>query len=587
MLEAGGDPKAGEVCRSNPVWHNLDPSGCRPALERAGQVTAQLTALLAQVREARDKGLQKPPGSDERYYALRQQQELFLREAHQCFDPMFAVWVNDGAPYNDPTWKCGHPIKPPTPSTSSVVPPSGSRNARNTCGTAKGPFRDEWDAWKHRAADAIAQHYQSPFKQRRTAYFEFTVDQQGRASGLTVARTNLSPEEQRRAGDAFQSALSAVNPSLLMPPASPRPEVVSLEVIQDASGCLGPGAHNQQFSVRAATDQDDCVTGTQMRLLAAASEMDRLATQVQNHSLAATDQYFRELVEGVEANLIFLAQPPGEPVNQIGAQAGRAFDAIVAYVNNRDPQKHQRLLDAATQMVAEYQRNKARFWGRMTANFLFEPIYGGAGAVSGACGDAIACSARVCRQGTCKVIAACTTRTTRATAEGARVEEAAERLREMQQAASAPGDDLLPNTCDKVDCFWRAMRNATGDAAFDGKLNGPAVESWNEVYATLKKYFGNKVKGVEFPALHQEGLPVPKKVDEILDELKGMGDGAEVIVFVGWKEGGAHAFNGANIKGLTILVDDQKQFWGKAASQQTVQEILKNHAAWASIYRTR
>jgi hypothetical protein len=94
-----------------------------------------------------------------------------------------------------------------------------------------------------------------------------------------------------------------------------------------------------------------------------ARRMDVLATDFQNHALAAVDQFFAGVAEWAGSTLRFLAQQPGVPAQQLG-------DAIVKYMTNNAEDNHGLLYSAASQAVNEMRHNPARFWGKNAVNVL-------------------------------------------------------------------------------------------------------------------------------------------------------------------------------------------------------------------------
>jgi hypothetical protein len=137
----------------------------------------------------------------------------------------------------------------------------------------------------------------------------------------------------------------------------------------------------------------------------------------------------------------------------------------------------------------------------------------------------------------------------------------------------------------KEDCFWRAMRNASGDPAFERLFDGLRPKSWREVYDTLKQHFGGRVPGVT-SASHANGIPEKMSFDDIIDHLKDK-EGAEGIVFVHYTNGESHALNVANFKRRVVFIDDQKQFWPGDAPYQTVEAAVRGTVAYTKFYRTR
>jgi hypothetical protein len=149
-----------------------------------------------------------------------------------------------------------------------------------------------------------------------------------------------------------------------------------------------------------------------------------------------------------------------------------------------------------------------------------------------------------------------------------------------------PGNLPPCSVTKKDDCFWRAMRDATGDPSFDRLLDGPGVQSWNDVFEHLKKSFGGKVPGVQDPGAHVLGIPQKRTLEQILT-----GDlarkGSEGIVFVNLKNGKNHVLMGANLTGTAALFDDQKQFGGGEFVRKTVEQAYGDRVVEWKFYQTR
>jgi hypothetical protein len=156
----------------------------------------------------------------------------------------------------------------------------------------------------------------------------------------------------------------------------------------------------------------------------------------------------------------------------------------------------------------------------------------------------------------------------------------------QERGETVPELDPSTNFCGpaKTDCFWRAMRNATGDPAFEKKFDGPGVTT-AEFEGVLKQYFAGKVPGANSQA-HADGVPVRMSFDEIVDHLKDK-EGAEGIVFIKYQSGGGHVVNVANFKRFVVFIDDQKQFWPGDSPRQTVERAVRGKVAYTMFYRTK
>ena len=282
---------------------------------------------------------------------------------------------------------------------------------------------------------------------------------------------------------------------------------------------------------------------------------------------------------------------PGKTLVGMGQAAG----AVMNFVNNDDPGKWIPLRDQAINAINQALQNPAATAGELAGSGLLAKITGPLLPVR-----------------PCPASPTLTAAVTDA-------EKAADRLTKIEKAAAVPGNSTPVCGAVKEDCFWRAMRNATGNPYFDQFLNGRRPGSWGEVHKILSTSFGGKVPGV--PALgninpanlhdimsgnapgvpsglfNALGIPNSTTLDDIITRLSAPGSrGAEGIIFVGGKDAAgnswSHAVNGANIKGYGVLIDDQKQFWSSQAAKQTVQEALRQQGlqgasiTWASFFQT-
>jgi hypothetical protein len=217
------------------------------------------------------------------------------------------------------------------------------------------------------------------------------------------------------------------------------------------------------------------------------------------------------------------------------------------------------------QAVEEFRKNPARAAGRQAS-----------GAIAGAIGGG---AVRACAAGSLKAV--------QRAREIAAAQKAAQRLRRVKDAAAASFG--MPAACSiKRDCFWRAMRNATGDANFDQMYDGPGV-SFERARQYLARYFGHRVpRSAVDPVAHQLGIPESMSLDDIVKHLSQPHmRGAEGIVFVTYANGGGHAFNVANLNGFVKFYDDQKQFWSAGAGKQTVEQALGSSVSWSGFYAVR
>ena len=311
---------------------------------------------------------------------------------------------------------------------------------------------------------------------------------------------------------------------------------------------------------------DDCSASpapdVRQRLMTAAAEMDRSATQLQNAAMAASEQFIQGMAEVLSGQLQFLAQAAAHPQDT----ARQIAQGVVDYLTTDYNENNERLYDAAVQAVEAFRQNPARALGRQTGS-----------AVAGAVGGTVL---RACSAGTMKAL--------ERARDIAAAQKATQRLRKLKN--TAVGAIGMPAACmpAKTDCFWRAMRNATGDPAFDQMLDGPGV-SFDHARKILVQYFGRRVpRSAVDPLAHQLGIPESMSLDDIVKHLSQphMVD-AEGIVFVTYKNGGGHAFNVKNFKGYVKFFDDQKAYWSAEDARKSVEQALGSSVQWSGFYAVR
>jgi hypothetical protein len=295
------------------------------------------------------------------------------------------------------------------------------------------------------------------------------------------------------------------------------------------------------------------------QLMDDAAALDHAVTAWQDKALTASNHFFEGMGEVISAQLRFMAQKPGEPTKQIA-------QAVIKYLTTDYNRNNEQLYDDAVAAVDAFQKDPARLLGQQAGGIAVNVATEGAGRLM--TGGVTAGAAQAVKR----------------TKEIAAAQQAARRLREIERMAEVPGS--APVCIPLEDCFWRAMRNATGDPVYEAKFNGPRPTSWAEVHDELAKNFGNKINGVPFPAAHALGIPDPMPLPDVVKELERVGPGSEGIVIVKTANGDVHAFNAANLKGRVVLVDDQKQFWGGGAERKSVEQTL-GPIIWSLFYRTR
>ena len=358
-----------------------------------------------------------------------------------------------------------------------------------------------------------------------------------------------------------------------LPPQVPRP-IDCLDMMVDAQSkrpfdppyAIKRADEALQCYERRDRPADDCAPvpppDVRQRLMDAAAEMDRAATQMQNAALAASEQFIQGMAEVLAGHLEFLAQAvtrPQETARQVG-------QAVIDYLTTDYNENNARLYDAAVEAVEAFRKNPARALGRQAGSTVAGAVGGGA--------------VRACAAGTLKAV--------ERAREIAAAQKAAQRLRKVKEKAAASIG--MPAACAPIkrDCFWRTMRNATGDANFDQMLDGPGV-SFERARQYLVRYFGHRVpRSAIDPIAHQLGIPESMSLDDIVKHLSQPHlRGAEGIVFVTYANGGGHAFNVKNFNGYVKFFDDQKQFWSGDAPTQTVEQALGSSVAWSGFYAVR
>ena len=240
--------------------------------------------------------------------------------------------------------------------------------------------------------------------------------------------------------------------------------------------------------------------------------------------------------------------------------------AVVNFFGNQDPTKWVALRDAAEAAVDSARKSPAGFLGDQAGAFFAARV------------AMPLTTARVCGLGP---------NAARALSEkAAKTQRAAKTATRLNRNTKVPGNQPPCGLDKKKDCFWRVMRDATGDKGFDGRINGPGVASWQEVYDNLKKYFAGRVPGVSDPASHVEGWPSIRTLDEIMTQDLAR-KGSEGAVFVRLQDGTSHVLMGANLTGTAALFDDQKQFWGPGSGAMALNDAFKSPPVAWKFYQTK
>ena len=91
------------------------------------------------------------------------------------------------------------------------------------------------------------------------------------------------------------------------------------------------------------------------RMMALAAQMDKVATQIQNNAMAASNEFLKGMADAMGRTARVYAQKPGTVLPQM-------IKGIVKYLNDDHNKNDQALYDAAVKAVDEFQKNPARFF---------------------------------------------------------------------------------------------------------------------------------------------------------------------------------------------------------------------------------
>jgi hypothetical protein len=251
---------------------------------------------------------------------------------------------------------------------------------------------------------------------------------------------------------------------------------------------------------------------------------------------------------------------------ETGEKLAGVSAAVVNFLGNQDPTKWVAVRDIAEAAVEDARKSPAGFLGDQAGAYF-------AGRISMPLTTVKACRLPP--------------NAARALSEKAKkTERAAKTATRLNRNTKVPGNQPPCGIAGKADCFWRAMRDATGDKSFDVLINGPGVRSWGEVFQNLKKYFAGRVPNVADPASHVEGVPSIRTLDEIVTKDLAR-KGSEGIVFVRFENGKNHVYVGANLTGTPGFFDDQKRFWGPGTGSMTLENAFPSPPVEWKFYQTR
>ncbi len=131
--------------------------------------------------------------------------------------------------------------------------------------------------------------------------------------------------------------------------------------------------------------------GWQQQAMAAAQQMDQLATQWENAAGDAAHQFLGGVADWTNNTLQFLAQKPGVPAQQLGA-------AITQYFTNNPYDNNLQTYQAAVQAIDEMKQNPAYFWGKNLPNVLMMAAMGSLGGEGAAEAETLAGEVRTTEQ---------------------------------------------------------------------------------------------------------------------------------------------------------------------------------------------
>ena len=509
--------------------------------------------------------------------ALMRRAANLVQQAGKCFDPIFARWQQNGGKYvagdefhvgtgpapanppdTPPGWPPGRPVPPqgtpPAMPPQAPAPQPGQRPAPRQSEHACSPPPAALVQAAEAAAEAIAanadpsalnrlnraQHTLPPNCPLPIQCWDMMIDAQ--------SKRHIAPDySTRRAQQAVACYAARSDTPRLHGGVSTTPE----EQQQRSS----PGDSGQDLPLPANVRQ---------QLMKAAARMDDLATDAQNYSLAATNHFFKCLVEVLNADLRFLAQPGYVPVKQIADSLHRS---TWAYLTSNASDNNFQLFQGAVQALK---------------NFAQDPACALATAAPGAA-------------------VALTTHLAGASAEATEAQNAANaavRLANQnaeRRAAWGAGPGKVPNnrynpTCAPNMCFPSSIaldltletgeplsaRPATPTAFFAGNveiriIQGTPTKVFNlthdfTIRTLLKDLYGSKP--LQGPALSLQrvenqlaGIPSLSSYQDILQELRDAKSGSRGLVFLeypataGNPYGDGHVINAVNDRGIIRMVD--------------------------------
>jgi hypothetical protein len=251
--------------------------------------------------------------------------------------------------------------------------------------------------------------------------------------------------------------------------------------------------------------------------------------------------------EAVVAEIAYQAQPNAK----VWQDRRAAAKAVVDFFANDEPDKYQRLREAANKAAEAMLRDPASTVGATAAGVLTGKVASGAGA---------ACKVGAKRA---KDLAA---------AARAEAEKAASRMKKLLAAKTA-FRKRFGSPCNvnpegrKFACVpssWAEELSDTTGARFDESNfrweEADMPTDWDRITEVQKNMWGDRRfanHGPERADLQSRGIPalMPNGVHDIIGELEQAGDGAFGFVGVEWRSGAGHMFRAGNFGGAVRFRD--------------------------------
>lgn len=283
----------------------------------------------------------------------------------------------------------------------------------------------------------------------------------------------------------------------------------------------------------------------------------------------ATDEFLKGVLDWAKSTLDFLAQKPGEPLNQMA-------EGIVKYLTNDNAANHAQLRGQAEEAVRQFQANPARFMGQLVPNLVPLPKV-----------QALSQLARV-EAGASRALAVAANEQRFTRAYNGAIARSEQRAARGGFGISTPADACLAqNACFPTaiaqDILWRSeepfviqgvqataandMRTTAADAmAILQKHNDPGF-----MPRRADLYTGEQLTSIWM------GEPIPATLEQMTDWLRLNGEGSQALVFAEVKKSlvpatapGGHVLNMRFHNGAIEVLDrtnfklnvaDVEQWW--------------------------